>query len=187
MADCNDFTISIGDLSCTENPKAWATALVAQVQAFIDQVVACIRDAPATWCDICAMKAALLQCPLSCNTINFEGIQYAEEAGICRIPWPTILDARYGKAVSPAMELDGWVEVNVLFDRPFTTECVFAEVQITSCHEVITTPTPGPNCGRHWEPIIQEETITKTGFTVWFKTLEPTTHYVTFRWMAWGR
>lgn len=187
MAGCDTVSLTTSPLTCTQSPKAWATALVADAQTQLDYIVSCIRDTPAVWCDICQMKAALTGDPLAYNMVDFSNIQYAATAAVCRIPWPYLLQPRWGRATSAEkIELDGWLPITVLFDPPFDTHCVLAKVRITSCHQYMTLPTPGPQCAMQWVAIVQEDSISTTGFTVWFKSADPDRRYLTFRWIAWG-
>ena len=192
MADCDGYALPVPEITCASDLETWANTLVNELQNAIDHVIGCIKEFEYPECDICALKDDLVNCPLDCNMIEFTGVTYGEEAGVCRLPSPIGgLQPRYGSGIT-AVAIDSgsdWTvgAVDIVFDTPFDTECVFAKVQITSCHQVVTTPTPGPNCGRHYHQIVQEELITKTGFRVMFKTIETDDHWVTFRYIAWGK
>jgi hypothetical protein len=205
MADCDGYALPVPEITCASDLETWANTLVNELQNAFDHVIGCVKDSEYPECDICVLKDDLVSCPLECNMVDFAGVTYGEEGGPGQLPSPIGgLQPRYGCGVTEYCTVPELIDVNspwqigtfdVTFDTPFDTECVYAKVQITSCHEVITTPTPGPNLGRHYHPILQEELITKTGFRVMFKTQEPEVvgpgelggHYVTFRYLAWGK
>jgi hypothetical protein len=179
MATCAPVTLTAPELTCLMNPQAWATALIADAQAQFNAIVNCIRNAPVTWCDICTMKAALLTCPLTCDMVNFEHLQYGDTAGVCQIPWPGTYETRYGVGVSDRRlgpEAEDYLTVEVTFDRPFDTECV--HVSVTCVNEYV-------NKMELLHPIITEKSA--TGFTVyWEREDTGSEEYVNFTYVAFG-
>ena len=192
MADCTSPTLSVPDLTCTSDLPTWATALVASTQAAIDHVVGCIQDFEYPTCDICVLKDDLVNCPLDVDMMDFTDIVYADEGGIGVLPNPLGgVEHRYGTGRTALAfdEDDPWQSVVVTFSTPFDTECNIAVVQITSVHKPWTV-TSGVQVARIHSPIVQEDSITANGFTVWFKSDEVVDEadeeWVTFRYVAIG-
>ena len=189
MADCTSPTLSVPDLTCASDLPTWATALVAAMQAAIDHVVGCIQDFEYPTCDICVLKDDLVNCPLDVDMIDFTDIVYADEGGIGVLPNPPgQMEHRYGTAQTPLPmgEEFGWQSVAVVFSTPFPTTCHQVDVQVTVADPVWTEMT-GPQVARLYHPIVQEDSITAAGFTVWFKSDEfGSLDYITFRYKAIG-
>jgi hypothetical protein len=197
MADCDSPTLSVPTLACVDDLPAWATALVASLQAAIDHVVGCVVDFAYPQCDICVLKDDLVSCPLIVSMIDFTDITYDDEGGVGVLPYPDRagLDFRYGTGTTAEHFFNTWRSAVVTFDTPFETECVWVGVTAVS-EDPCYHSDEAENCeasGVHVEEvqgiIVQEDTISTTGFTVWFRRGSEDLScscYVNFRYLAAG-
>jgi len=187
MADCGTITISCPEITCEADLQVAWTAMCTEVQSAIDQLKACIESYELPECDITVMKDDLVEDPLDCNMVDFTGIVYAAAAGVCQLPYPSegvVFRKGTGMTALPMGETYGWQSVAIVFATPFPTGCYAPVVQITS---VGTVSHLGVQVGMFYAPIIQDDSITANGFTVWFKSDEfAGSDYVYFRYFASG-
>lgn len=128
MADCGDITISCPEITCQADMQAAFTELCQEAQTAIDALKACIESYELPECDICAMKDDLVDCPIDCDMVDFTGITYGDEAGVCQLPYPaqvSDLQFRYGNAITAQNnERCGWHYDDIAFDTAFDTQCL---------------------------------------------------------------
>jgi len=187
MTDCGTIIVNCPEITCAADLQAAWTALCTEINSALDQLKACIESYELPECDITVMKDDLVADPLDCNMINFVGITYGAEGAICQLPYPSegvVFRNGVGITAQPMGESYGWQSVAVVFATPFPTGCYTAHVQITSVGDVGHT---GIQVGMFYEPIVQDDSITANGFTVWFKSDEfGASDYVYFRYLASG-
>lgn len=170
MADCDIPTISLPEITCLADLREWGVQAEAVIQAAVDHIVGCIQDFEIPQLDICVSKDDLVECPLDCDMINFEGATYGETGGPCRLPNPPNLgdlEFRWGKEQSACVST-GWVLDNVVFDTPFDTECHYVGITLnraydSDCH---TEPGSAEQIMKVYAPMVRG--ISATGFSVYF-------------------
>jgi len=187
---CEGFNLELPELTCISDIQAWMAAFMLTMQAGVDHIVACVNNIELPYLDICVSKDDLIECPLDCDMLNFEGVTYAEEGGVCKLPFPPNLgdyEFRTGTGlITPGYT--HWKSTAVVFDEPFTNECL--------CVNPVVTRVFGEGCpsgvdveGNDLAIIVQEGEITASGCVVWIYREDPNARNckVFFRYFAIGR
>jgi len=132
------------------------------------------------------MKDDLVDDPLDCDMINFEGATYGDTGGVCRLPNPANLgnlEFRYGSAtISPAYGGGSWAAVAITFDPAFTST-------LHVCLPVVTGSFLCPSGvnidGNDYAIMVKDKTA--AGCTVWIYREDDTNDCtVTFDYLAVG-
>ena len=188
MADCDTFVFSLPEITCVADLRTWGEQADAAIQAAIDHVIACIQDFEIPQLDICVSKDDLVECPLDCDMINFEGATYGEEGGVCQLPLPPNLgdyEFRTGTGLMTPAYGDAWSSTVIVFDTPFTSECLCVNPVVTAS---LGCPSGVNVDGNDYAIIVQEDKITTTGCTVWIYRADfDNDCTVSFRYFAIGR
>lgn len=173
MADCDTFVFSLPEITCVADLRTWGEQADAAIQAAIDHVIACIQDFEIPDLDICVSKDDLVECPIDCDMINFAGVTYAGEGGVCQLPLPPNLgdyEFRTGTGLITPPYGDAWSSTAIVFDTPFTSECLCVNPVVTRVYGCIPEGC-GPSGvdveGNDYAIIVQESSITSAGATVW--------------------
>lgn len=178
MADCDIPVVSLPDLTCVADLRAWGVQLESAMQAIVDHIVGCIQDFEIPQLDICVSKDDLVECPLGCDMVDFSGVTYAEEGGRCQLPNPPNLgdyEFRHGTAFRTPAFGDAWRSVAIEFSTPFTTTCLWLGPTMEydqNCERQEGAPPTA--CisgvdidGTGYSFVVQD--YTATGCTVWIK------------------
>lgn len=167
MADCDTVVISLPEITCLADLKTWGTEAETVIQAAVDHIVGCIQDFEIPQLDICVSKDDLVECPLDCDMINFEGATYGETGGVCQLPNPPNLgdyEFRHGTGlISPAYG-DAWRSTAIVFSTPFSSELLHVSVTVTAS---LGCPSGVNVDGNDYAIIVQQDAMTVNGCTVW--------------------
>ena len=166
---CEGFNLELPELTCISDIQAWMAAFMLTMQSGVDHIIACVNNIELPVLDICAIKDDLPSCPLDCDMMNFIGITYAEEGGVCQLPLPPNLgdfEFRTGTGLITPGYSNAWKSTAVVFDTPFTAECL--------CMNPVVTRVFGEGCpsgvdveGNDLAIIVQESEITANGCVVY--------------------
>lgn len=188
---CEEFSLELPELTCVSDVQAFLAAFVLTMQAGLDHIIACVNNIELPVLDICVSKDDLVECPLDCDMINFEGATYGVEGGVCQLPLPPNLgefEFRAGTGLITPGYSNAWSSTAVVFDTPFSNECL--------CMNPVVTRVFGDECpsgvdveGNDLAIIIQEGEITANGCTVWIYRADGNNRncQVFFRYSALGR
>jgi len=172
MADCTAPTLSVPTLGCYDDPKTWATALVAEIQTAIDHVVGCVTDFEYPQCDICVMMEDLVDCPLTANMIDFSAVTWDEDGEQGVMPYPDSLSDyafRTGTgATATGITQGGFTTVAIVFSSSFANTCEHVGITPTSVFAEDPSACGG---GLDVTKLFETFVITKTkdGFTALFQ------------------
>lgn len=192
MADCGDFSIVIPELECGADISTWMETAVAQFQAAINHVISCVQSAPYPQCDICALKADLVSCPLTPEMLDFTGIAFDEIGGQGKIPYPPNLQDlvfKTGTDVMPDAKSQGDSTIqDIVFGDSFTSECHFVNCiaySITDKTNVGGHGCSGLNVAHIYTPFVYARS--KDGFSVFWASDDANCQCkVEFMWFAVG-
>lgn len=188
MADCDIPTIDLPEITCIADLRTWGTQAESAIQAAIDHVVGCIQDFEIPEMDILKAKDDLVEDPLDCDMINFEGITYGDEGGVCQLPLPPNLgdyEFRTGTGLITPAYSNAWRSTAIVFDTPFTSECLCVNPVVTAS---LGCPSGVNVDGDNYSIIVQEDSITANGATVWiYRSDFDNECTVSFRYFAIGR
>lgn len=188
MADCDIPTIDLPEITCVADLRTWGTQAESAIQAAIDHIVACILDVAIPEMDICAAKDDLVECPLDVDMINFEGIGWGDEGGVGQLPLPPNLgdyEFRHGTGLITPAYSNAWRSTAIVFSTPFSSECLVMLPVVTAS---LGCPSGVNVDGNDYAIIVQEDTITANGCTVWiYRDDFDNECTVSFRYFAVGR
>jgi len=187
MSDCDTPTIDLPEITCIADLRTWGTQAESAIQAAVDHIIGCIQDFEIPEMDILKAKDDLVEDPLDCDMINFEGITYGDEGGVCQLPLPPTLgdyEFRHGTGLMTPAYGDAWMSTAIVFSTPFTSECLVMLPVVTAsggCPSGVNVD------GNDYAIIVQEDKITANGCTVWIYREGDEDCTVSFRYFAIGR
>lgn len=196
MADCDTPTISLPDITCLADLRTWGVQAEAALQAAVDHIIGCILDVEIPEMDICKAQDDLVECPIPCDSINFEGITWGDEGDVCQMPLPPTLgdyEFRHGVDTIGGPYGNAWRSTTVTFSTPFTTTCLWVGVTVEKDEACSPVVGAGPGAcisgvdidADGYDIVVQD--YTATGCTVWIfrRTIECDCRPV-FRYFAIG-
>lgn len=190
MAYCGEFSLELAELPCIADIGAWSAALVQTMQAGLDHVIACINNVVLPAMDICVLKDDLIECPLTCEMMDFTDIAYGDDGGVGVLPYPPglgDLEFRYGvkttgTRIGSSLPTVGDV---VTFDTPFSNSCLYVGVTVERAFNCDPGSSGGMDLIRMHDHMLRIQS--PTGFTVYFANDEfETDCYLTYRYFAVG-